>query len=47
MDPRTFLPLIPAPFRAVITSLLDRLEALERRQAEQAIRLAELERRQS
>jgi len=34
MDPRTFLPLIPAPFRSVLSTLLDRLEAVERELAE-------------
>lgn len=34
MDPRSLLPLVPAPFRSVLKSLLDRLEAVERELAE-------------
>lgn len=34
MDPRSLLPLLPAPFRGVVSNLLDRLEAVERELAE-------------
>ncbi|MFN3812149.1 MAG: hypothetical protein ACK4S6_16210 [Roseateles asaccharophilus] len=39
MDPRTLLPLAPALLRPVLSALLDRLDAMERR-------LAELEKRE-
>lgn len=40
MDPRTFLHLAPAFLRPVLTALLDRLDAMERR-------LAALEKREA
>lgn len=48
MDLRALIALIPfTPARAPLHALLDRLEAVERRQAEQAERLAALESRNS